>query len=78
MKRRSFWKWLVTEGKFWLFLWLFCFAGMIWLDMVYGYNGIGGIFETTIWYVGIGIPLLYGLYTCYLEENEKENKQTLG
>jgi len=73
-KRIGFWKWLITKGKFWLFLWLFCFAGMLYLDVVYGGvvygdNSIGGILATIVWYAGCFL-LLYWLYMDYLEENE--------
>lgn len=70
-KEIGFWRWLVTKGKFWLFLWLFCFAGMLLLDLRYGYNSIGGVLETVIWYVGM-FPLLYLMYDYYLDDEKKK------
>jgi len=68
-EKTGFWKWLITEGKFWLLLWLFCFIGMLCFDVVCGCNLIN-IFATIIWYV-FCFFVLYGLYIGYLGENDR-------
>jgi len=54
--------------KIWISVWAICYIGMLVLALVHGSNSIGGFLATTLWYCGIGLPMLW----CFKKADEEE------